>query len=62
MKGVKIMNNVEESQKIRQNILNTLDLIKHDAHANLTCVEYDAINVLRAFIQMQYMNHKNIEE
>lgn len=53
------MPNLEEMQKLRKNILNTLYLIKDDAYAGLTAIEYEAINVLIHFIKMRYMEDQN---
>lgn len=52
----------EVKQKMRKAILDTLTDMRHDAYSGLTCVEYDAINVLIHFIKMKYMEDEAIKE
>lgn len=53
---------IEEAQELRKKIIDELDEIKHEAYSGLTCIEYDAINVLRCFIKARYMETLYFEE
>ena len=48
------MAELEKMQKLRQIFIENLDDMKSEAYSGLTCVEYDAINTLKIFIQMHY--------
>lgn len=52
----------QEKQECRQKILRKLRTIKKEAYSGVTCVEYDAINVLINFMECIYKEEKRKEE
>ena len=49
---------LEEKQQIRKKILKRLKAIKKEAYSGLSCIEYDAINVMITLIELAYQDNE----